>query len=285
MNLCKRVLSLAALLLGLVGLVGCTAAIVGAWLVSGRLSQATEDLFGKIDGAFIVVGERVAQTQDRLQAAKTTTEDVEKALKGWAKREAGERLVLRVEAEEKAERLAFALMQADQWLELSASSAETVQGVLSMGSSTGAPTETVLLDRLLEEIGALRGQLAEAAELVEGIRGHTADDGGEKTLDQRIDQAAQLALRVIATLSSVDSRLEKFEGRLSETRQEVLRWKTTTLRWIVIATIGVSLVMAWMGAGQVALCFFGWKGLGRARARRPPQEETPSPQSAGEGNE
>jgi hypothetical protein len=51
-------------------------------------------MLGRVDGALVVVRERVVQTQDRVKAARITTDDIEKALKGWAKREAGERLLV-----------------------------------------------------------------------------------------------------------------------------------------------------------------------------------------------
>jgi hypothetical protein len=283
MTIFKRLLNLLALFLGFIGLVGCFALVVGVWIISARLSQVTENLFGKLDGSLVVVRERVAQTHDRVEASKITTEGIEKTLKDWTKREADERLALRLNAAEKTERLASTLQQADHWLEVSESSVELVQQALSMGSLAGAPMDTTSVDGLIEEIASFRSQLAEATEFVARIHERTAEASEEKSLEERIEQAVQLALRVVATLGSIDSRLEKFENRLSETQKNLQGLKTKTRRWILVVTIGITLLMVWMAAGQVALCLLAWNGL--RRTGRPPDEEKPSPQSAGEGSE
>ena len=143
--------------------------------------------------------------------------------------------------------------------------------------------DTTSVDGLIEEIASFRSQLAEATECVARIHERTAETSEEKSLEERIEQAVQLALRVAATLGSIDSRLEKFENRLSETQKNLQGLKTKTRRWILVVTIGITLLMVWMAAGQVALCLLAWNGL--RRTGRPPDEEKPSPQSAGEGSE
>ena len=277
MTLCKRVLRLLALLLGLIGIVGCVAAIVGAWLVSARLSQVTENVFETIDGSLIVVREQVAQTQERVEEAKISTEGMAETLKDWTKREAGERLAQRLNVAGTTDRLASTLQKADHWLEVSESSVELVQQALSIGSAAGAPMDTAPVDGLIEEIASLRMQLAEAAELVARIHQRTAEASEDKSLEERIEQAVQLALRVVATLSSIDSRLEKLENRLAGTQRSLQGLKTRTTRWILVVTIGITLLMVWMAAGQVALCFLARNGL--RRPPLPPRGEEPSPQS------
>jgi hypothetical protein len=263
MNIPRRVFSLLALFLGLIGLIGCIALAVGVWIGGARLTSTTENLFGKIDDAFVAVRERVLRTQARVQESRITTEGVKQSLRNWSKQEAGERLASRLHVKEKTERLAHVLGQADRWLELSASSTETVRLVLSIGSEAGVPTNKESADRLLEGIGSLRGQLAQARELVAKIGKRTGDANEEQTLKERIDQAVDLALRLLTTLSSLDSRLAQLEGRVSEIQQEAQQWKTTTLRWILIATSGVSLLIAWMALGQFVLCLDGGKGMRR----------------------
>ena len=277
MTLCIHILRLLTLLIGLLGLAGCIAAIVGNWSVSARLSQATENVFGTIDSSLIVIRERIAQTQDHVEASKITTEGIEKTLKDWTKREAGERLALRLNAAEKTERLASTLQQADHWLEVSKSSVELVQQALLMGGSTGAPMDTTSVDGLIDEIASLRIQLAEATECVARIHERTAEASEEKPLKERIEQTVRLSLRVVATLGSVVSRLEKCENRLSETQKNLQGLKTRTLRWILVVTIGITLFMVWMAAGQVALCLLARQGLRRASPERVQQSRAGEP--------
>lgn len=263
MTFCKRILSLLASLLGLIGGVGCIAAIAGVWIINARLSDTTETVFGTIDGSLVDIQERVAQTQNRVEGSKITTEGMEKSLRDWTKREVGERLALRLEVAEKTERLASALQQADDWLDVSESSVELVNQALSIGRSTGAPMENTSVDGLVDDIATLRIQLAEATELVARVQELTGEAGEEKSLKEQIEKSVQVTLRLIATFGSVTSRLESFEGRLTKTRKDVPQLKATTLQWILVVAIVLTLFLAWMAAGQIALCLLAWKSFRR----------------------
>lgn len=263
MTRCKQILRLLALLLGIVGFVGCMAALAGVWSVGAAVSQTTEHVFERIDGALVVAGRRISEARDGVEAAKITTQSIQSALKKWTKRETGERLAERLELAEKTQRLASGLEQADHWLELSQSSVELVAQALSLGSSAGAPVDAAAVDGLIEEIGSLRAQLATATDFV--ARLHKQTDDGE-SFGERIEQAAELALRVIATLGTVDSRLEAFGDAISGTQSDLRELKGKTLRWILIAKAGVALLIVWMAAGQVALGLLAYRALRSANS-------------------
>src|SRR5205085_2195221 len=107
-------------------------------------------------------------------------------------------------AQPKIERISQALDQADQWLENSVSSVELARQAVELMNSTGAAVDPELIDRVRSEAESLRAQLGEARELVAKIKGSTGDIDDDKTLEARMDQAAQMAIRVIATLGSID---------------------------------------------------------------------------------
>jgi hypothetical protein len=182
----KRVFRLLALSFGLLGLIGCSLALVGAWSVGARLRRATEEFFEKVESTAVVVQARFVQVQEHFEASKVTREGIAKSLKDWTKREAVERAAVRLDIEKKTERLASTLQQADHWLELSGSSVELVQRALSMASSAGAPADPAAVDALIEDIAFLRTKLAEATDVVTRIRDSTAEKSGAKPLDQRI---------------------------------------------------------------------------------------------------
>jgi len=71
----------------------------------------------------------------------------------------------------------------------------------------------------------------------------------------------RLALRVIATLSSIDTRLEEFASRLAATREDLPEAEATALRWILTAAAAATLALAWIAAGQAALCVVAWRGV------------------------
>ena len=137
----KRIPRLLALSFGLLGLIGCSLAFVGVWSLGRRLGQATEEFFEKVESTAVVVQARVVQMQKRFKASRVTTERMAQRLKDWTTQEAVERVALRLDAEEKTERLASMLQQADHWLEISGSSVELMRRALSMASSAGAPAD------------------------------------------------------------------------------------------------------------------------------------------------
>jgi hypothetical protein len=261
MTATKRLLPLTTLSLGGIGVVVCVAGILGVLLVGSRLNRTADNVFTQIDSCFATVRDRFAGIRERVQAAKITSQDIEQGLKDWTKKQANDRLISRLEVEERAEQLASGLQQADQWLEFSESSIQLVQQALEVGKSTGAPVDTDAADRLLEDLASLRIQLTQATESAERIRARTAKAGEANLLEEDINPAIQLALRVIATLGSIDSRLEELGNSLSETRTKVQSLRTRYFRWMRIATIGIILLISWMAAGQCSLCLHGWQSL------------------------
>jgi hypothetical protein len=261
MSFPRQLILFVALGLGLVGCIACVAGAIVLWSASARLRHTTETVFDRAGNSLVVIQERTKRTQDRVQASAITTEDIAASLKEWSKREAAQQLAEQLNLAEKSDKLRLVMQQADDWLELSASSAESVQQALSIVSALGAQIDTGIIDRVIDEIASLRVQLTEATDFVEKIQEQTTATLRDETLEERIPRALQLTVRVIATLSSVDSRLEKFATRLLETQKNLQVLKIKTIRWIWVVTITVAILVAWMAAGQFALSWFVWKSL------------------------
>jgi hypothetical protein len=274
MTVVRRLFHWLAVSLGCVGVLACATGLIGVCLMSSRLSVGADGVFETIDDSLIDVQERVSRTQDRVEAAKITTAGIEQTLKDWAARETRERVGSRPGVEGKVERLAGSLRQADHWLQVSESSIRIVQQALKLGSSSGAPVKTGSVDRLLEAVSSVQVQLTQAMEAVEGIQERTSEAGDEKSLRDRVDQAVQVALKLIATLGSIESRLDGISDRLSETKFKIQDLEAKTHRWILIATVGVGLLIMWMGSGQVFMCLHGWKSL--RRSAQPSGSDEPS---------
>jgi hypothetical protein len=257
----KSWLNVVGVMLGGIGILLCVAALIVLWLVSARLGRATDRLCGALDQSLVAVRQRVTETQDRVEQAKITAEDVEKTLGQWAGREAGQRVALRLGAQERVQRLADILQQADGWLDVAQSSAGMVKEVLSAGGLTTGPAATPTVDQLLEELASVRAQLAEATHAVANIGERIGADGEEKAVSQRVQQAARVAVRLAATLGLVDSRLEKFGDRISAAQNHLQELKARWQWWRQLASIGAALVILLMAAGQVALCRLAWNGI------------------------
>ena len=265
----KRAFRLLALFLGLIGSLACIAAIIVVWYVNARLCRATDRLFEKLDGTVGVVQTRVVRIRAGLQDSKINTEDIEETLKNWSKREAIERAAARLDAEKKTERLASILQQTDNWLEFSASACGLVEQAMSIAAPSDAPAGAQAdangLAWLIDEIANLRTKLADATETVGRIRESLAGEEGEKPLGPRIEQGVKLAVRVAATVGTIDSRLGKLIDRLSLTQQNLQHSNAAALRRIRLATIAVTLFILWLGAGQIALTLYGYRSLRRGK--------------------
>ena len=237
--------------------------LIFLWIVSIRVGDVTEKLFNKADQSLVAVRGRVVQTKDRVAAAKISTNDLEKMLRNWTKLEVKQRVALNLNARERTERLASSLRQADDWLAVSVSSVDLVQEMLSMSASAGAPTDTTLVDELRGQIESLRAQLAEATEFVGRIQERIAALSDGKSPEERIEQAVQFALRVVTTLGSIGPRLEKLADRFSVAASQLQEMKDRTQRYRLYLTMGITLLMIWMAAGQAALSRLAWNGCAR----------------------
>jgi flagellin-like hook-associated protein FlgL len=257
MNKPRSLLHVAGILLGGLGIAICVAAMVFTWIASARTSQFSANVFGKIDGSLVAVRTRVDQARDRLREAKINTQDVETSLREWTRREAGERVALQLKVAEKTDKVSAILAQAGVWLEGAESSLGLVNEVLSSHYSSeraAAPS----LEELVREIAFVRAQLAKAMNVVAGIRERIATAADEPPPQERIQQAVRFTLRLASTLGSVDSRLDEFETRCSQTQSRLQELQSRATWWIRITSVGVMLLILLLFAGQVALCRLSW---------------------------
>jgi flagellin-like hook-associated protein FlgL len=254
----KPLFPLLALSLGFLGVVACGAGIAVVWSAGSRLCRTNEKVFDQIDESLGNARDRVLDAQRRVQESKITTEDIQQSLKNWTRKKSSEQLESRLAIGDKIETLSQGLHQADVWLELSGTSFQNVRRALEMGSSLDAPVDTDLVDPLIEKLAKLRSQLSQATETVDGIHERVAENSEGEPRQERIDQAIQLALRALATLGQIDSRLGESSDRLSDTQTKGQQLKSRTDAYILAARIAAVLLLAWMAIGQVSLCRSGW---------------------------
>ena len=244
-------------------MIACASAAAVAWSLASRVSQTSANVFDGIDNTLVIVRDRVVGAQQHVLESKIKTEDVGQSLRDWTREEASERLVSRLEVEEKTRELAQMLKQADLWLETSASSIQAVQQALDLGNSLGVPVEAAMVDTLLTKLADLRTQLQESTETVDTISERAAQFDADNK-EERREQVANLVLRVVATLSELDSRLGESAAELDQTRSEVRNLKARALSYLVVARIVVLILIGWMAAGQISLGWYGWNGYRQA---------------------
>jgi hypothetical protein len=257
----RHSLALMAFALGLVGASACVAAIFGFWKVSERLVRIADAMFGEVDRSLIAIQERAERARARVESSAVSMRSISSSLTEWTTREAAQQLALQLDLAEKSDRLRVSMEQVDEWLKVARSTADLAQHTLAWGASIGAPVDAGFGSVLSDELASVQSQLAEATEFVEKFHERIAGVDEEELRQEHISRAVELALRAIATLSSIDARLTKFANRLSTTRENLEGLKVKTRTRIRVVAIAGSLLMAWMAIGQVALCRVAWTGL------------------------
>ena len=100
----------------------------------------------------------------------------------------------------------------------------------------------------------MRAQLAEATEIVGKIQDRISGASEANSPEARVEAALRFGLRVAATLHSFGSRLEKLADRISAAQNRLHELNARVQRWRLYLTAGITALMVWMAAGQVALC-------------------------------
>jgi len=207
--------------------------------------------------------DRVRSVQKRVRESRITTTEIGQSLRDWGTRKTKERLVSQFEIESRAEKLAGHLQTADSWLEISTESVRSVQQVLELGNSMGASLDPASLEEVLEKLTALRSTLQQSERTVDEIREFAVNKG--ESDEKRLSRVTKLLGRIVVTIGEIDTRLEEPVTRLSELQTDARQLKTRISHYIFLTALGGSLVLAWIAAGQAALCLCGWKSCCRSR--------------------
>lgn len=251
---------LLAAVLGFCGVILCVLAVAiivpgGVWLM-----KITDRSFTTIDESLAAVEERLESGQQRLQESKITMDGLMESLRSKSREEIGERLTEQLDVVEKSDQLAERLEQAGSWLEVACKSLESVEHGLELGQSLGAPTQPSLVRPLREKLEDIQLELAHSLNVVEQMQDRlSGSDDGDQPERSRLRDAAQIAVRVVATLGELDERLGDFNVRLADTRDRAGKLEAKTRTYVLVAMIVALLLTLWMAAGQISLCRHGWR--------------------------
>ncbi|MCC9607821.1 hypothetical protein LOC68_03170 [Blastopirellula sp. JC732] len=257
----KRILSIIGLIFGTIGVIACTVVIFYIWSVSFRLADATVTLFDVGDKMLHGAGERVEQIDSRVQSLKITTNEIEQTAKNWVKKEAAEAVGSKLHVQEKAEALLVELDKAEKWLEITEQSALVMQHGIDVTQSLGLNVDVEPAQKLMTEIDGIQTQLDEGLEIARNISQRVAELGDEKLETNATEQIAKLALRVTATLGLIDGRIEQIKGALQKLEVALYHYEKEVLMWVNLTAWGLTFLFVWLGAGQGALCYLGWRGF------------------------
>jgi len=271
----NRLAGILALSFGLVGVAGCAAGAYCVWLVWSRLDRANGKFFDAIDRGLGAVQDRVPVVQQRVKDAKFTTAEITDAVRGWAGKKIQERIVTQLEIERRVETLSGQLQAAALRLDASTEAVLDVRQVIELGQSLGASVDPASTDEVLDQLALLRGKVQQAQQTVDEVRRFAAPGEGE-SLEDRLVRVAGLLARILLTLSDADRRLDDFAARLSEVRADTRQLKERTSRYLLLGSVACYALLAWLAAGQAALCGWGWR-----RFLCCPAERAPGPSHTG----
>ena len=278
----RRLLAFAGALLGLLGVIGCAAGMAGACWVGVRLDRANDRSFAAVQTSLAAARELVVRAQDRTR--ELAAEDLGGAVRDWGKTAIAPELAARFDA--RAERVGRRLEQADAWVETSAASGRAIAHTLELIGAVGGARagdgngdddgdDGRSLAAAADRIGELGARLQQAIATVEEIRRQAAEVAAAAAVrledrareGERIPRLTRLADGVTAALRQIEARLGEAADRLTERQASAERLRVRVHRHIVLGVVAGMLVLAWMAAGQAALCAYGWK---RRHATKPP---------------
>ena len=261
----KRVLALLALAAGSLGVVACMTGVYPVWLVGSRLDQINERVFVTIDKGLASADDRVRGVQTRLRESKIRSSEIAQNIRDWSTSKPKERGMMTVEIEKRVEKLAGHLQTADQWLETLTESIRGIQHVLELGALVGAPVDPISLENVLQELTSAQGKLQQTERSINGIREFMVNRVGESE-DNRLGRVFRLLGNTESTAGAIDTRLEDSATRLSQMQAEAQQLHARISKYILLTTVGSYLVLAWIAAGQAALCLCGWKNCCQSRS-------------------
>ena len=212
----RRISSAILLVLGVLGVIGCVAVVLVSWSMASRLNRATDSLFGGFESAFSTAQQQVSRAGDRVEDLKLNAESINAGLKDWGANEVTTRVSSRLRVEESVGRLDSGLEQTDQWLEVMESSVQVVHQAMESGRLLGIPVKVDAVERLLEEVTAVRVALSNIREPVAAIGEQVSQLGEEKSEPDQVGAMIRLSARLIATFGSIGTRLELSLIHISE---------------------------------------------------------------------
>lgn len=259
----KRLMLVIAMLAGVLGVIGCVAGIYLVWLIGSRLDQANEKVFVTVDSSLTTTQDRLRGVQQRVKDSKTRTGEIAQSLRDWSASKAKEKLVSWADIEMRAEKLAGHLQTADQWLQTSTETLRGVQRVLELAALAGTGTDVISLDKVLEQVMAMRDKVLEMEQSINAV-GTFAINKENESDESRLSRIFKFLASTELAAGAIDARLDDSLARLSQIQTDALQSKTRTSNYILLATITGYLVLFWITAGQVALGLYGWRNRGAA---------------------
>ncbi|MFO0798455.1 MAG: hypothetical protein U0804_13340 [Gemmataceae bacterium] len=247
----KRILGLLAMLLGGVGVVLLVAGGVAAWRVAGVVVDRTDRAAARGSGRLVNVEGRLTRLEGRVKDLTVDVEVVRSAGARLAGKLVGE-AIARTDFEPLLDRLDRSLSKAEEWGETLDVITRLVEDVADLSAQfDGAPERA-------EQLRRVAAALDEAAAVLAGVRAELADFRTRNAApDPR--KLADLAARTRAPLERLAGGIAAVRQHSADARGELEAFRGNVHFWSRAVATAMSVVVVWLGLGQVCLVGWGWK--------------------------
>jgi len=260
----KRVAGALLLLLGLVGLLGSVAGIVGSWIGYQRTSAALERAAVRVDGLFDRSTHLLDTVQSALVKARTELDAHEEAEKAAVTAPSKDSFLRRQTARKATQDIAPELRDSRRTLSQVTDVAIVVNSLLEGEKELdigAAPLDPAQVD----EVSARLTTLIEKAESLQVRLARVEPDAAEPDdLKAEASQAREAVTRLIELVNQARERV--LTGK-----QKVADLHTRTQFWLFWGTVALTVLLVWIGLGQWCLMVQGWRWLFGPRASPIPE--------------
>lgn len=258
------------LLIGLVGVAACAAAIYKAGIAGHELSRITERTFDSVENGMQVAGDQFHGTALSLAQVRSNLEAVIKKAESFRPEDMGD---VREKVSNNQVPVVFdpeitqKLMQAQRML----GSAEVALGALTrlmkLMHQWGLLDADNKADGPAMRIEKTSATLRELSDTLDNAI-VTARDLKDRSRSERLLQQWTGELRRLAKELAIVQTLESdFKALTQKVKARLLHYEENILRWIHMGEVFLPLLLVWLGLGQAALIILGGQMLFRKRGR------------------
>jgi len=253
----KRIIGFLAFTLGSVGLVACLAGLIAIWVVRPSALRSSAEALEAADDGLKLVDEKAKTANDLVGKFREVLDPITSKiirLADKAERTPEDEKELKRIQEELAQRLdqvdtiAEVAGTAISLLNRTSRLTRSVRGAADQSAADDSRDASDALSRLPDKLKTLRTSLAKFRE-------------DKQVQKEVVDSVVRLAGDVDKELKQVDSKLQRVRQKSAEFEAEVTELRAAVPGWVNWAAIIGSVILAWMGAGQLALLRCGWARL------------------------
>jgi hypothetical protein len=242
---------------GLIGLLLCIAGAAGCWMLHAEIIRRVDRTFGRAETSLADTRDDLANAGDRLRRTHTELLAIQKREADLASHPPAERTARRALSKKALDVQNPRLGEARQLLVRATEVGMVVNGLLD------ALAELQLVERLnidAERLKSTSAQLSEATERSEKLADLLAKAApdGDTSVAGESSRVAEALNRTILAVDGAHESVAAVRGKVEEGHSRINHWTT-------ICAVVVTIVLFWIGLGQLSLLIHG----GRLARRRP----------------